>query len=370
MTYDDVNEYDQRGILEGSLRNGGDGLVWRVMIGVLYENADQQTAIAARFTDAGWVYSLDQDHGAQLAHHDGFVPRLVCFGPAEPTLAQRNKKPARISTDVALAQTLGDLAWLHDRSTAMMHPTLLDELHRAWLKLFDREVLGGLPASAQSLGVEGTGKRRAKSRYVRPDKADRVGRCEDLGLLEVCEWKDRIARPPSQFSLVSVKHKFDVGLNWAKDDLHKQLLGRKLWSWELVSFLVGMTAKRQQTGKHLVSHIPLVDYHISKTARNAPKTGITQKEVKKHTGERHQLLRHLESDIHQFDRIYGFGLVDNHYFAIVVMVKERKLHIIDSMPTDAKALERIQKVSRRYKNTMLILISSSPATSIARWQGR
>jgi hypothetical protein len=88
------------------------------------------------------------------------------------------------------------------------------------------------------------------------------------------------------------------------------------------------------------------------------------------TGERHQLLRHLESDIHQFDRIYGFGLVDNHYFAIVVMVKERKLHIIDSMPTDAKALERIQKVSRRYKNTMLILISSSPATSIARWQGR
>jgi hypothetical protein len=138
MTYDDVNEYDQRGILEGSLRNEGDGPVWRVMIGVLYENADQRTAIAARFTDAGVVYSPDQDHQAQLARHDGFLPRLVCFGPAEPTLAQRDQKPAQLSTDVALAQTLGDLAWLHDRSTAMMHPTLLDELHRAWLKSFDR----------------------------------------------------------------------------------------------------------------------------------------------------------------------------------------------------------------------------------------
>jgi hypothetical protein len=88
MIYDDVTDYDQRGILEGSPRNDTDGLRRRVLIRVLYENPDRQTAIAARFTDAGWVYSPDHDHQAQLACHDGFQPRLVCFGPAEPTRSQ------------------------------------------------------------------------------------------------------------------------------------------------------------------------------------------------------------------------------------------------------------------------------------------
>jgi hypothetical protein len=164
-------------------------------------------------------------------------------------------------------------------------------------------------------------------------------------LFEICEWKDLIARPFSQFTLISAKNKFEVGLNWVKDKLHNQLKGRQLWSCELVSFLVGMIAKRPRTGNDLVSHIILVDYHIPKTARNAPRTDISQQEVRIHTAERHRELRHLDSDLLKFDRIYGFGLVDNHFFAIVVMVKERKIHVVDSMPTDPKGLERVLKVS-------------------------
>ena len=75
---------------------------------------------------------------------------------------------------------------------------------------------------------------------------------------------------------------------------------------------------------------------------------MAQKEVKKHTEKRHRMLRHLILDIYQYNHIYGFGLVDNHFFAIVVNIKEKKIHSIDSMPTDAKRLERIQKVSGRY----------------------
>jgi len=75
---------------------------------------------------------------------------------------------------------------------------------------------------------------------------------------------------------------------------------------------------------------------------------FTQAEVKKHTEKRHRMLRHLILDIYQYNHIYGFGLVDNHFFAIVVNIKEKKVHIIDSMPTDAKGRGRIQEVSGQY----------------------
>jgi len=48
---------------------------------------------------------------------------------------------------------------------------------------------------------------------------------DDLGELRRYEWKDRIAQQP-QFSLVSVKHKFDVGANWATDDLEQAAPGQ------------------------------------------------------------------------------------------------------------------------------------------------
>jgi len=50
--------------------------------------------------------------------------------------------------------------------------------------------------------------------------------------------------------------------------------------------LVGIIAKGKRLENTLVSHIPFVDYHIPKTARNASKNGKTQKEVKKHTEKR------------------------------------------------------------------------------------
>lgn len=360
-TYDEVDEYDQRGILEGSLRNGDDGLVSRVMIGVVYEHPDLKLAITARFTDAGWIHSPNDNHQAQLARHQGYVPRLVCFGTAEPTLAQRRQKPGRITTDVALAQTLGALACLHDRSDAMMHPALLAELRGAWFKTFELEVLEALSASSVSLGVERR-RKTGKSRFIRPDKARRVGRCDDFDEPRSCEWKDRIAKPPSQFSLVSANHKFDVGLDYIKDALNDQLLGKKLWSCELVSFFVGIIAKKTRSDRDLVSHVPLIDYNRSRTGRNAAKNGITKKQLQEHLEGRHRELRHLASDIYQFDHVYGFGLVDNHFFAIALTMKEKKIHIVDSMPTDGTGLERVEKVSRWYKDTLLILISYSVTT--------
>jgi len=192
-----------------------------------------------------------------------------------------------------------------------------------------------LPASSVSLGVE---RRRntGKSRFIRPDKARRVGRCVDFDELRNCEWKDRIARPPSQFSLVSANHKFDAGLDYTKDALNDQLPGKTLWSCELVSFFIGIIAKKTRSDRDLISHVPLIDYNRSRSGRNAAKNGITKKQLQEHSEGRHRELRHLASDIYQFDHVYGFGLVDNHFFAIALTMKEKKIHIVVSIPTDEK----------------------------------
>lgn len=56
-------------------------------------------------------------------------------------------------------------------------------------------------------------------------------------------------------------------------------------------------------------------------------------------------LLYTAQDIYRYDRVFGFGLVDNHYFVIVVMIPERRIHVIDAMPTNAKSLEKVEKVS-------------------------
>jgi len=90
--------------------------------------------------------------------------------------------------------------------------------------MFEREYLEALPALSESPGMEERGN-LAASRYLRPDKAEQVGPCDDLGELRRHEWKDRNARQP-QLSLVSAKHKFDVGLSSATDDLEPAAPGQ------------------------------------------------------------------------------------------------------------------------------------------------
>jgi len=106
MSYEEVEEYDNRGILSGSIQSG---LYWRAMNGVIYERATDQ-AIAARFTTEGWIYAPEMNQHAQLVHHLGYTAQLLSFGPPTPVKTLSDQPLANVD-DISLSQTLGELAW-------------------------------------------------------------------------------------------------------------------------------------------------------------------------------------------------------------------------------------------------------------------
>lgn len=191
-----------------------------------------------------------------------------------------------------------------------------------------------------------------------PDRLDTVT------TLMGCVWKDRIARPPSQFTLTSAANRFDVGLDWDGKELKQQLKGTRMWSYELVSHLVGIIPKKNKVDgpRDLITSIALVNFNKT-TTRNQPTRGVSTDDVEMHTRSRIREHRHATDDIYAYQQVLGFGLLDQHYFAIVVSVSERKIHIINSMPTPVITLAKIEKVSHLLQDRLCTDIDSSSPTT-------
>lgn len=254
-----------------------------------------------------------------------------------------------------------------------MLPQVLERIKRAWLHTFETEVVAALPRSSLVLGVRNGFV--PPDRYIRPHKgvegARDPDRLDTVTTLMGFVWKDQITRPPAQFTLISAANRFDVGLDWDDNELKQQLKGTRMWSYELVSHLVGIIAKKNKLdgSRNLITSIALVNFSNT-TTRNQPTRGVSADDVEIYTRSRIREHRHATDDIYAYQQFLGFGLLDQHYFAIIVSVSERKIHIINSMPTPVITLAKIEEVSHLLQDRLCTDINSySPIVSTPRCMG-
>jgi len=106
-------------------------------------------------------------------------------------------------------------------------------------------------------------------------------------------------------------------------------------------------AKKPRIGNDLVVATGLVNFCTKKNKNgNLRRTALSDREVADHTTSRLSEHKHgLLPDMYKYDRVMSFGLIDNHYFALVVLVKEGTIHVIDSMAVSPAKIEKIGKVS-------------------------
>jgi hypothetical protein len=327
FTDHEVGEYVSKGLLLGTL---ADGLtIWQVS-SIYYQNETDQ-AITARRLDANWIYSYEM-HSQDLVLHEGFTARALYFLDGQPTVC-----PIGIPED---AQTISivKLKWIYDRSKAFMYPALWDKLAKGWRDELVT-LLQDLHGLLLRLRLDPV---PLPCRCIEPSVDRHPGRA-DVDTLADCSWSDRFARPIHQFEVV-LAGRLVAPIDWSDGVLGQELRGRAFWSYEVMSHVVAIIANKTRRPDTVVLHIALVNLLSDKSQRGKRLTTLSHESLEKHTRSRKRELVKFGVDLWQ-DKVIGFGLIDQHYFTLVVFPKEARVHVIDSLATSKARLSSIHKVS-------------------------